>query len=404
VDERRPALAAALAVIAVIAVAGCGVRARSGARADVPGGRPGSSRSFPGKHLPPARPLTGPLIIDLSWTSSRRGWALEAEPCGRGLCPRLAGTADGGRSWRALPSPPGVIQYRDGAPELAQIRFATARIGYLSGPALYRTADGGQTWHRVPGPPTEALHPADGSVVRVAYRGTGCPGPCTRIVQEAAAGTTRWRTLLRITLPLDESQAVTSQVIRSGRSVIYVPVYGNLAAGAGTQHTVIFRTTGGGTWQRLPDPCPGTGTATRDTTGIAAGPGGFLAALCAPRDQTGHLYVLTSADHGSTWSMPRPLPATGTDYLIAAASPGRLAVATGGASGSGPYAYRLLESADGGRHWTTAAAGTAQLNPRAPAVAGLGFASPDAGWWISDPHSIWITSDGGRTWHRHPIR
>jgi len=100
---------------------------------------------------------------------------------------------------------------------------ATARIGYLFGPALYRTADGGQTWHRVPGPPTEALQTAPGTAVRVAYHGTGCPGPRTRIVQEAAAGTTRWRTLLRITPPMDESQAVSSQVIWQGRLVIYDP-------------------------------------------------------------------------------------------------------------------------------------------------------------------------------------
>ncbi len=387
-----------MVVLAVAALAGCGHHAGSGL-----GGRARSSPALPGKYLPSAAPLTGRLVIDLTWISARRGWALEAAPCSRGLCPLLAATTDGGRTWRVLASPPGVIQYQDGGPGLSQIRFVTGRICYLFGPALYQTADGGRTWRRLPGLPVEALQPAAGTVVPVAYRGTGCPGPCTRVVQEPTARAIRWRTLLKIAAPLPGSRAVASQVIRQGKSVIYVPVYGDLAAGAGSQHTVIFRTTdGGATWARLPDPCPGTGMATHDTIGLAAAPGGFLAALCAPRGGTGRVLVLTSADYGSAWTAPRPLPAPGTNWQIAAASPARLAVATGGASGSGPFRYRLLVSADRGRHWSTVVTGITQLSPQAPAVADLGFTGR-VGWWISDPRTFWLTSDKGRTWHRHAV-
>ena len=48
-------------------------------------------------------PLAGSFLMDLTWVSDQRGWALAAAPCGRDLCPRLAATTDGGRTWAALP-------------------------------------------------------------------------------------------------------------------------------------------------------------------------------------------------------------------------------------------------------------------------------------------------------------
>jgi hypothetical protein len=38
------------------------------------------------------------------------------------------------------------------------------------------------------------------------------------------------------------------------------------------------------------------------------------------------------------------------------------------------------------------------------AVASLGFSTLRAGWWISDPRNSWITSNGGQTWERQPVR
>ncbi len=115
------------------------------------------------------------------------------------------------------------------------------------------------------------------------------------------------------------------------------------------------------------------------------------------------MFALVSADYGTSWGPPRPIPAPGSWYLVAAASPERLVVATGPVGGGGPFRYRLLVSADGGRHWATAVTGTTRLNPQAPGVAALGFESPSSGWWVSDPRSIWITRDGGRSWHRHAV-
>jgi photosystem II stability/assembly factor-like uncharacterized protein len=166
---------------------------------------------------------------------------------------------------------------------------------------------------------------------------------------------------------------------------------------------VIFRSTdGGNSWQRLADPCGGTGQEEHDTAKLAAAPGGFVAVLCEPRAGTGLTFVLTSADYGSSWSPPHVVPG-GTRYhlnLIATASPGWLVVATGGAQGSGPFTYRLVVSADGGLRWSAAVTGTTQLNPRAPGAFFLGFEDSRVGRWISDGRDIWTTRDSGMRWLR----
>jgi photosystem II stability/assembly factor-like uncharacterized protein len=364
----------------------------------------------------PARPgashgsaLAGSFLVDLTWVSDQRGWALAAAPCARGLCPRVAATRDGGRTWTALPTPPGVIQDENGtvnclhaACVVSQLRFATARVGYLFGPALFQTDDGGRSWHRVLSRPVEALEPSAGTVIRVVYDHTGCPGPCTRTVQETTAGSDTWHTLLRIP-PTISNGGVAAQLIRQGDSVIYLPIYGHTAGGAGTAHTAIFRSTdGGNTWQQLADPCGGTIQNEHDASALAAAPGGFVAVLCQPRAGTGLTFVLTSADYGSSWSPPRAVPGGTRHYLnlIAAASPGRLAVATGGAQGSGPFTYRLVVSADNGVRWSSAVTGTTQINPQAPGASFLGFEDTRVGRWVSDDRSIWTTSDGGLHWHR----
>jgi hypothetical protein len=244
--------------------------------------------------------------------------------------------------------------------------------------------------------PVEALEPSAGTVVRIVYDHTGCPGPCDRTVQEAIAGSAHWRTLLRIP-PAAAAYGVAAQLVRQGTSVIYVPVYGHVAGGAGQAYTVIFRSAdGGATWQREADPCAGIGPQEHDTTGLAAAPGGFAAVLCAPRGGTGTTFVRTSGN-GSAWGPPRPVPgATGRGIaLVAAASAAHLVLATG----PGRPSYALLASADGGLHWSTAVTGTAHLDPRAPGASFLGFEDARTGRWISGPRDIWTTGDAGQHWH-----
>jgi photosystem II stability/assembly factor-like uncharacterized protein len=406
--QRRRYLAAGIAVVAVLASA-------AGVVAGLHG--PGSGHpSRPGPHgqpVPPAAarhtarapapvPLAGSFLMDLTWVGDQRGWALAAAPCPGGLCPRVAATRDGGRTWTALPVPPGLS--RNGGIDVSQIRFVTTSVGYLFGPALYQTDDGGRTWRRVPSPPVEALESSAGTVIRVVDGpgGWGCPGPCTRTVQETTAGSAAWHTLLHIPWPNPYGE-LAAQVVRQGTSVIYLPFYADLAKGYAP--AVIFRSTDGGkSWQRLTDPCGRIGQAMYDAGGLAAAQRGFLAVLCLPVNQTGLTFVRTSTDYGSSWSPPRPVPGGTGYYLIAAASPGHLVVATGAAGGSGPSTYRLAVSADGGVSWSTAITGTLQVNPQAPGAAFLGFDNGRAGRWISDAQHIWTTRDGGLHWLRRAFR
>ncbi|HEX4660984.1 MAG TPA: hypothetical protein VH307_26635 [Streptosporangiaceae bacterium] len=406
--QRRRWLAAGVAVAAVLASAAGVVTGLHGPGSGHPS-RPGL-RSQP---VPPAAarhtarapapvPLAGSFLMDLTWVGDQRGWALAAAPCSRGLCPRVAATRDGGRTWTALPVPPG-LSISEGS-EVSQIRFVSTRVGYLFGPALYQTEDGGRTWRRVPSRPVEALEPSAGTVIRVVYDHGGCPGPCTRTVQETTAGSAAWHTLLHIPWP-SAYGGVDGRVVRQGTSVIYLPLYGNLARGYAP--AVIFRSTDSGTsWRRLTDPCGRIGQARYDAAGLAAAQRGFLAVGCLPVNGTGFAFVRTSTDYGSSWSPPRPVPG-GTRYslsLIAAASPGRLVVATGAVGGSGPFPYRLAVSADGGVSWSTAITGTMQINPQAPGTTFLGFEDARVGRWISDAQHIWTTRDGGLHWLRQAFR
>lgn len=399
----------------VIWVAGCGTRAAGEGRGQPSpvlghgsAGVPATGRAA----APAGTALSGSFLMDLTWVSDQRGWALAAAPCRRGLCPRLAATTNGGRTWTALPAPPGRVQDQQGLTDcsrvacVSQVRFATATVGYLFGPALYQTTDGGRSWHRVASRPVEALEPSAGTVVRVVYDHTGCPGPCDRTVQETTAGSATWRTVLRITAA-SAAFSVAAQVIRQGTSVSYIPLYGHVTGGAGQAYTVIFRSTdGGATWQRDGDPCAGITAQEHDTSALAAAPGGFAAVLCAPRTGTGTAFVRTSADDGSSWGPARPVPGATGHYLdlIAAPSAGHLVLATGGATGGGPSSYQLAVSADGGLHWSAAVTGTARLDPRAPAADFLGFEDARTGRWLSDSHHLWATRDGGQRWRVQPFR
>jgi hypothetical protein len=246
----------------------------------------------------------------------------------------------------------------------------------------------------------EALEPSAGTVVRIVYDHTGCPGPCDYAVQEAIAGSADWHSALR--LPTTSIiGTVAAQLVRQGTSVLYVLLFGHVAGGADLAHTVILRSTNGGaTWQRAADPCGGTIRDEHDTIGLAAAPGGFAAVLCPPRSGTGTTFVRTSADYGSSWGPLRAVPGGTKDHLslVAAASVAHLVLATGGFAGSGRATYHLLASADGGLRWSAVVTGTMHLDPQAPAAGFLGFEDASVGRWLSSPRDVWTTGDAGQHW------
>lgn len=364
--------------------------------------------SLGGKATPSLTPAR-PFVLDLTWISDSAGWALAATPCSQGLCSEVMRTGDGGRTWVGLPRPPVVINDSDDVecsrdPCVSHIRFATSSVGYLFGPALFMTTDGGRHWHRQAGPSVESVEPGPGNVVRVVYATTGCPGPCHQSVQEAPVGSSTWRTLLRIPDHPAPGRVEDAQAIRQGTGLVYVPVYGSPAAGAGIQHTVIWRSVDGGTtWRALDDPCGRGAPAYPEYDGSAlAAAGGFLAALCEEGD-TGHpAFVITSVDEGSSWGLRYPIPAIWAG-AIAAASPTRLVIASAQLFGTRPSTFRLAVSTDGGLRWNSVVSDREQIDPAAPLGGFLGFEDSSVGRWIADERWIWSTRDGGIHWTRLPF-
>ena len=395
--------------LSVVVLAGCASGSTSSPASSTlsPGATTASTPSLAATTPTPSSPPAGPFIVDLTWVSDQIGWALSAVECASGLCPELASTIDGGKTWRQLPSPPALIQSVtvdcSKAACISHIRFASTMFGYLYGPALLVTSDGGHTWRPEQSLPVEALQPTQGHVYRIVYDHGGCPGPCDRTVEVASAGSATWRTVLTIPFMAVESRQDSSQLVTQGSQDIYIAIYGDLAAGGGTQQAVLFRSLDAGrTWHRLGDPCGGSGTAVNDATSLAASTGGFVVALCVPRSGSSHVFVVTSSNGGATWGPQHLVPGSGPQ-LIAAASPTHLALATAPTTGSGPITYTLYVSADGGAHWSLAVSDPEYLDPAAPGSAFLGFEDPLVGRWVGFEGAIWTTQDGGVLWTRRPF-
>jgi hypothetical protein len=113
------------------------------------GGAPAVSASASAPPVGPAgtRVPAGFHPQSATFVSDTTGWVLGASPCpqGKGSCDVIARTRDGGRTWRAIPSP------RTSPDHLAQIRFADQRNGFVTGDQLWATHDGGATWRVVAG-------------------------------------------------------------------------------------------------------------------------------------------------------------------------------------------------------------------------------------------------------------
>jgi photosystem II stability/assembly factor-like uncharacterized protein len=285
------------------------------------------------------------------------------------------------------------------AASISKITFATLSTGYLYGAGFYVTGDGGNTWTEVPAAPVEDVETSRGTVYRMTYDSTGCPGPCQRTLEVALAGSSTWRRLLRVP-PNPGNTTVAARVIAQAPD-LYVPMYGNQAGGAGTAKTVLFRSLDGGiTWQQLADPCGQAEVSEYDAVAFAAAENGFLASLCSPRSATGpeSPFVITSTDAGQNWGAPHVVPAP--VGLIAAASASVLAVASPPVSGSGPYTYRLLASADGGATWSSSISDPELLAVNAPGTAFLAFQDSKSARWIGGATTIWSTDDGCNHWNR----
>lgn len=397
-SARVSLLAAAVAGL-LLGLAGCGSNGASGsgtssgAGASTPA-RSGSSSSIPAQAgAPPSR---GPLparfaATSVTFVSADEAFVLGTAPCAHAPCTSVVRTLDRGQSWVGLAAPaepvgqPGLV----GAPAVWGIRFATPGHGFVFGDGLWETTDGGAQWSRdaAPGGSILSLAIVSSQVLALTARctpGGGCEQPA--VLQRRALAGGSWTAVEKVTIGnvIDPDDLIATQAgvaaVTDGRDVL---VTGD----------------GGMTFTVNPVPCPEQ--AQRPSVAVTSPHG--LALLCVGQGYTGHTVkrVYVSRDDGSHWAPAGTPSPDGDGGTIAATTTGQVAIATESAaswlfySGDAGSSWRIVHTAeDGGMGWadlgfTTATDGVVVHGP----------ANSD-GNSTQRPGQLFLTSDGGTTWHQ----
>jgi photosystem II stability/assembly factor-like uncharacterized protein len=411
---------AASAVLATIALAGCGA-AQSGAGAGTGGagrtsGTSGGTSattsattgtSSPASATAPAtapaqsapasgQPAGGPVpngfaATSVTFVSVDEAFVLGTAPCSHAPCTSIVRTLNRGASWVGLPAPVVPLGSAEGssgtAPAVWGIRFADPAHGFVFGDELYETTNGGERWARVASPQGSilSLEVIDGQVLALAapcQAQSGCGQTGTLERRPLSGGS--WQVVTQVSDPrLIATQARVAAVL-DGTSVI-VTANGGLSY---TTHTT---------------PCTTEGVAMASSVAVTSPDG--LALLCAGQGAMGSVgkTVYVSGDLGAHWTKAG-LPGRGGDpFDIAAATPTELVVAAeSGASW-------LYYSGDGASTWGTAY----QAGDGGQGWNDLGFTTTSDGVVVHGPAlqdgnaegrpgQLLFTSDGGATWQ--PVR
>src|ERR1700730_9313349 len=209
-DRRvRPLLIAVMVMSGLVLLGACTTGASRSAAPPSPGGRQPEVTSVGSRPITPTSANTdttgtsttisapaGPHLLDLTWISNDRGWALASMPCPTGTRGVILATTDGGVTW--APSGPEPAQASGAAYRscvepgcLEHLRFASSTVGYLwgQGIGLFMTLDGGRSWRVEPTSQMVTLEPVGRWVLRVAAP-QGLADPLE--VDRAAVGSEQW--------------------------------------------------------------------------------------------------------------------------------------------------------------------------------------------------------------------
>jgi hypothetical protein len=310
-------------------------------------------------------------------------------------CTTVAGTLNYGKSWSWIGAPPAGGPAGDTG--VSQIRFHDDDNGWAFGPALYRTHDGGASWTKVTGLPGRVIDLATVGITAFAV-----VAHCSGTGASYAAGCTSFALY---TSPYNVSDwkpvpgAAGRQPVRPG-DLQLTGQYGYLLAGSvlyagssatGAWHAVkITSTTVPGCLSVAGRPGSGTGL-------LAPGSNAEVYLVCQPPDGQATLYQ--SADSGQSWTASGPVTAPGAPASLAVAPPPT------GNQANGPV---VLATSSGIYYRSSGEWVAASLGGPGPAggfsfvgmtTALLGVAVP------ANPElkKIYLTSDGGVTWHAKPI-
>ena len=414
-----PRLVTALAAAAVIVlVAGAVIATRPGDTTPV-GGPPAAASPAAATPLPattppaapssvvPGAPAGGPVpagfqVVAVTFASPDLGWALGTTACSTPPCTAILRSADGGRTWAAIPAPGTPISQAPAqpgsSPGVSGLRFADSLDGWAYGPDLWATHDGGATWHRVTIPGLSsgavivALEASAGSVHAIAYETSA--QVAVRIAS-SPVGSDAW-TLSPTRVQIGAGPVPQSQLVLSGSAGWLVQVDRTVVGGARLVN---------GAWVAWAPPCatvmgPAVLAASSPTELVAACDGGIWGTPASAAQQGEHLYV--SHDGGATFAQ------TGTavplDGAAAVASPVAGSVLVAGTTAQGAA---ITGSFDGGQTWQTVLQ-TGQPGGQAAVFTYLGFTTSTQGVALTasgagtgngqNVGTLYVTRDGGRTW------
>lgn len=342
-----------------------------------------------------ATPEIGPVPArfaahSVTFVSPDEGFVLGTAPCVVHPCTSLVRTMNRGATWAGLPAPLAKLGYPGNANAVWGIRFASPSHGFIFGSSLWETADGGEHWVRDARPRGSVISLAivRGQVIAVTEHctpGNGCP-QTGWIVRRALSGGS-WTTVMRIHPAFPESP---TDLIGTQAGVAAIL----------TGSSVLVSRDGGVHWASNSTPCTSIKKGQPGSVAVIA-PNG-LALLCIGEGFLSHTVKLTykSLDDGAHWTAAGKPGTPGDGGTIATASLNRWVISTASAGswlyysgrqgfGWHPVAFR----GDGGLGW-----------------ADLGFTTLTNGIIVygparSDgnpehfPGQLWLTSNGGQTWH-----
>jgi hypothetical protein len=332
--------------------------------------------------------------ISASFISASAGWLLAAAPCADNVRPcqtlLLRKTADGGRTWAAVPAPPAPSQGRPRA--VSQILFTSSREGWAWGPGLWQTSDGGATWRQVSlgGGPVQSLAVAGGRALAATGRcGQASSWQCRFQVYASPAGSGAWRPVPGA----DGRNTSPAWLVVSGQVGYVFATTPDL----GTPLLLTGPANGSARWRPLHSPCRSAWSMA-----VAAAPGGWLFLGCGSEPGAGQQSktAFVSGDRGRTWHRAAS-PPTGGYLGNASMTAGGMILLSGGR-------MDVYFSRDRGHSWHT----SPSLNHAAD-LAGAGFnlsawaTSNTTAYAIQEgiyQHQVWITRDGGRRWTPVTVR
>ena len=348
----------------------------------------GSNESITSANVPPAPGIAPSSITFVNDGAVGAVIGETTSGCAAG-CEAVAATPDYGRSWFKADVPPAGPP--NGNSGVSQIRFLEPTNGWAYGPGLYVTHDGGATWAKAGGVPGRVIDLAtvNGSAYAVV-------ASCTGTGADFASGCTSFA-LYTSPFSSNDFQPVPGA---SGKGSVE-PGGLQLTNGNGyllAGHRLYSGSPNGGPWRAVAIG-PGTVPACLSASGhgVAAGESGLLAPsaasnlylLCQPAGGgSGSLYA--STDAGASWQLDGQVKAQGTGTSLAVApGSGTLVLATSSGLYYSPDAH----------HWHRA---SLSGQPSANGFVFVGMTTQQNGVAIpADPasQSIYVTNDGGLTWH-----